>query len=297
MPTLSSPISGKVRDAYPLDERTLVMVASDRVSAFDVVMAEPIPDKGRVLTAISAWWFARTEHIAPNHLISTDLPAGVEVDGYGSASSLAGRTMLVRRAEMLPLECIVRGYLAGSAWTEYKATRSVHGQPMPAGLRLGNPLPEAVFTPSTKAAAGHDVNIDLDEAAALVGSDVAGRAADICLAVYREASAAAAERGVLIADTKLELGWIDGELSICDELLTPDSSRFWPDGGWEPGSAPPALDKQPLRDWLEASGWAKVPPPPPLPAAVVEETRARYVACYELLSGESFAAWPGVGTP
>jgi len=282
---------GKVRDVYCLDEHTLLLVASDRVSAFDVVMAEAIPDKGRVLTATSAFWFAHLAGVAPSHLLSVEVPAGLgaELD----PSQLVGRVMVARRAEMLPLECIVRGYLAGSAWAEYRETGRVHGLGMPSGLRLGDPLPEAVFTPSTKATSGHDRNLTFDEAVALVGGQLAEAAREISLELYRRAASWTAERGIVVADTKFELGLIDGQLAVCDELLTPDSSRFWPSGGWEPGSAPPAYDKQPLRDWLEASGWDKAPPPPPLPPGVVAETAARYREAYERVSGRRLADWPG----
>jgi phosphoribosylaminoimidazole-succinocarboxamide synthase len=281
--------SGKVRDLYDLGEGLLLLVASDRVSAFDVVMAEPVPDKGRVLTALSAFWFEHMADLAPNHLVSLDPPAGVpSPDG-----DLAGRCMVVRRAEMLPLECIVRGYLSGSAWKEYRSSGTMHGQPLPSGLRESERLPEPVFTPSTKATEGHDENIDFAAACALVGDEVAERARDISLAVYRRGADLAAERGIIVADTKLELGFIDGELAICDELLTPDSSRFWPADRWAPGTVPPALDKQPLRDWLETSGWDKKPPPPPLPSDVVEASRRRYTEAYESISGRSLGDWPG----
>jgi phosphoribosylaminoimidazole-succinocarboxamide synthase len=281
--------SGKVRDIYELDEKHLLFVTSDRMSAFDVVMAEPIPDKGRVLTAVTAFWLERLSGVAPNHLVSLDVPAGL-----GDDLDLEGRVMVVRRAEMLPIECIVRGYLSGSAWAEYKRTQTMHGTPLPSGLRQSERLPEPVFTPSTKADTGHDENISFDAAAALAGEDLAAEARRISLAAYEQAAALAAERGIIIADTKFELGLIDGSLSICDEVLTPDSSRFWPADGWAPGEVPPSFDKQPLRDWLEGTGWDKTPPPPPLPAEVVEATRARYVEAYERLTGLRFADWPGV---
>jgi phosphoribosylaminoimidazole-succinocarboxamide synthase len=282
--------SGKVRDIYELDEKHLLFVTSDRMSAFDVVMAEPIPDKGRVLTAVTAFWLGRLSGVAPNHLVSLDVPAGL-----GDDLDLEGRVMVVRRAEMLPIECIVRGYLSGSAWAEYKKTQTMHGTPLPSGLRQSERLPEPVFTPSTKAETGHDENISFDAAAALAGEDLAAEARRISLAAYEQAAALAAERGIIIADTKFELGIIDGALSICDEVLTPDSSRFWPADGWAPGEVPPSFDKQPLRDWLEGTGWDKAPPPPALPAEVVEATRARYVEAYERLTGLRFADWPGVG--
>jgi phosphoribosylaminoimidazole-succinocarboxamide synthase len=282
---------GKVRDIYQLDDDTLLMVTSDRISAFDVVMAEPIGDKGRVLTAITAFWLDRLAGVAPNHLVSLDVPPGAadELD------DLEGRIMVVRKAEMLSIECIVRGYLSGSAWAEYRKSATMHGRPLPAGMRQSDRLPEPVFTPSTKATAGHDVNISFEEAGELVGQGVATQARDICLDAYVQGSRWAAERGIIIADTKFELGFIDGRLAICDEVLTPDSSRFWPADQWEPGSAPPSFDKQPLRDWLEDTGWAKTPPPPALPDEVVAATRQRYVAAYENLTGARFSDWPGVG--
>ncbi len=284
--------SGKVRDIYELDGQHLLFVASDRMSAFDVIMAEPIPDKGRVLTAITAFWLEHLADVAPNHLVSFDVPEPLR-NADGVEPYLAGRVMVVRRAEMLPIECIVRGYLSGSAWAEYRQTQSMHGTPLPAGLRQSEKLPEPVFTPSTKAAEGHDENISFEAAAALSGEDVAAEARRVSLAAYQKAADLAAGRGIIIADTKFELGWIDGKLSICDEVLTPDSSRFWPADGWQPGGTPPSFDKQPLRDWLEATGWDKAPPPPPLPADVVEATRARYVEAYERITGRSFADWPG----
>ncbi|HLH46333.1 MAG TPA: phosphoribosylaminoimidazolesuccinocarboxamide synthase [Acidimicrobiales bacterium] len=291
MPTLTERTSGKVRDIYAIDDRTLLFVASDRISAFDVVMAEPIPDKGRVLTAITAFWLDELADVAPSHLIGLEPPSGVVVPDQ---PDLTGRTMVVRRAEMLPVECIVRGYLAGSAWAEYRSSGTVHGQPMPSGLRHAERLPEPIFTPSTKAVSGHDENLTAEQAAALVGAETAERARRISLELYERGAAWAGERGIIVADTKFELGYVDGQLILCDEVLTPDSSRFWPADRWEPGTVPPAFDKQPLRDWLEATGWDKTPPPPPLPDDVVAETRARYIEAYERLSGRRFSDWPGV---
>jgi phosphoribosylaminoimidazole-succinocarboxamide synthase len=282
--------SGKVRDVYDAGDDQLLFVASDRMSAFDVVMAEPIPDKGRVLTAISAYWFEVTAGMAPNHLVSTDPADFSDLD----ADDLAGRSMVVRRAEMLKIECIVRGYLSGSAWKEYKASGTMHGVPLPKGMQESDQLPEPVFTPSTKADTGHDENISIDQAADIVGADVVKEAAEMSLAVYRRGAELAAQKGIIIADTKFELGWIDGELALCDEVLTPDSSRFWDVATYKPGSTPPSFDKQPLRDWLEAQGWDKKPPPPPLPGDVVDATRRRYVDAYERLTGRPFAEWPGV---
>jgi phosphoribosylaminoimidazole-succinocarboxamide synthase len=282
---------GKVRDVYEVDDRHLLMVASDRISVFDVVMAETVPDKGRVLTAMTAFWLEQMGDVAPAHLVSVD-PADFPAAGR-SIEGVAGRGMLVRRAEMLEIECIVRGYLSGSAWKEYRASGTMHGSPLPEGLRESQRLPEPVFTPSTKAAEGHDENITFEAAAAIVGADVADRARAISLAVYERGAAWAAERGIIIADTKFELGFIDGQLALCDEVLTPDSSRFWPSDGWEPGATPPSFDKQPVRDFAEATGWDKKPPPPHLPDEVLAASRERYVTAYERITGRSIADWYG----
>jgi phosphoribosylaminoimidazole-succinocarboxamide synthase len=264
------------------------------MSAFDVVMAEPIPSKGRVLVALTAYWTAQLSDVAPTHLVSVGVPAKLDLGSVGVSPEFAeGRSVVVRRAEMLPIECIVRGYLSGSAWAEYKRSGTMHGQRLPAGMSQSQQLPVPVFTPSTKATTGHDENISFDEAANLVGDKLASAAREICLEAYRWGAAHAAERGIIIADTKFELGLIDGELAICDEILTPDSSRFWPADQWQTGATPPSFDKQPLRDWLEATGWEKQPPPPPLPPDVVAATRQRYVEAYERLSGLNFADWPG----
>lgn len=289
--TLPHVHSGKVRDTYDAGGGTLLMVASDRISAFDVVLAEPIPDKGRVLTAMTAFWLERFRDLAPNHLVSTDPsdfpPAAADMEG------LAGRAMLVRRAEMLPIECIVRGALSGSAWKEYRDRGTVHGERLPAGLRESDRLPEPRFTPSTKAESGHDENIGFDEAVALVGGDVAEEARHLCLAAFSRGAELAAARGIVIADTKFELGFIDGRLSLCDEVLTPDSSRFWPASEVAPGTTPPSFDKQPVRDWLEQTGWDKTPPPPTLPDEVVAATSERYVTAYESITGLRLADWYG----
>ncbi len=290
---------GKVRDIYEVDGDHLLMVTSDRMSAFDVVMAEPIPDKGRVLCAMTQYWFAELDDVAPNHLVTfdpADFPqrADAVMDRLKDAeANLAGRAMLVRRAEMLPIECIVRGRLTGSAWKEYRANGTMNGAVLPTGLRESDLLPEPAFTPSTKAHSGHDVNISLAEAAELVGAEVLDHAMQISLQAFARASARAAERGIVIADTKFELGFIDGELALCDEVCTPDSSRFWPADQVVPGTSPPSFDKQPLRDWLEQSGWDKTPPPPRLPAAIVSQTAARYRDAYEVVSGRRLADWPG----
>jgi phosphoribosylaminoimidazole-succinocarboxamide synthase len=286
--------SGKVRDIYAVGDDRLLMVTSDRMSAFDVVMAEPIPHKGRVLTAMSAYWFEVLGDVVGSHLISMD-PADLPAGAAGPEDDLDGRIMLCRRAEMLPIECIVRGYLTGSAWKEYRADGTMHGQPLPAGLQESDRLPEPVFTPSTKAELGiHDENISYDRAVELVGADLAARARDVALELYRRGAELALERGIIIADTKFELGLVDGELVLCDEVMTPDSSRFWPLEEWKPGTTPPAFDKQPLRDFLETLDWDKAPPPPPLPPEVVAATRDRYIEGYERITGRRFADWPGV---
>jgi phosphoribosylaminoimidazole-succinocarboxamide synthase len=285
--------SGKVRDVFDAGGGLLVIVASDRISAFDRVFAEPVPDKGRILTGLTDFWCEQLAGIAPNHLVSVD-PRHLPREAL-DIGDLAGRSMLVRRAEMLPMECIVRGYLAGSAWEEYRRHGTVHGERLPSGLRQADALPEPLFTPSTKGGEGeHDVNLSFAEARDLVGGELAERARSICLDVYAYASRLAAGRGVVIADTKLELGLIGDELVICDEVLTPDSSRFWPADAVEPGSAPPSLDKQPVRDWVVATGWDKQSPPPALPPDVVAATRQRYIGVYEQLTGRPFSQWWGV---
>jgi phosphoribosylaminoimidazole-succinocarboxamide synthase len=264
--------SGKVRDIYDAGDDRLLMVTSDRISAFDVVLDQPIPHKGRVLTLLTEYWSDQVKDIVPNHLVSVD-----------------GSSMLVRKAEMLPIECIVRGYLSGSAWKEYTQQGTVHGMPLPPGLQQSQQLPDPIFTPSTKAEVGdHDENISFDQAAALVGKDVAAEAGAISLRVYERAAARALQAGIIIADTKFELGWIDGRLALCDEVLTPDSSRFWEASAWQPGTTPPSFDKQPVRDWLEGTGWDKRPPAPPLPPEVVQATSDRYVSAYERLTGKVF---------
>ena len=284
--------SGKVRDIYAVGDDQLLLVTSDRLSAFDVVMAEPILHKGRVLTAISAFWFEQLGDVLGSHLVSTDV-ADLPADVADAGEDLAGRIMLCRRAEMLPVECIVRGYLSGSAWKEYQASGTMPGQALPAGLQESDQLPEPVFTPSTKSDV-HDQNISFAQAVDLVGEELATRARDVSLELYARGAAIARERGIIIADTKFELGLVDGELVLCDEVMTPDSSRFWPVDEWKPGVTPPSFDKQPVRDYLDRLDWDKNPPPPPLPPEVVTTTSARYIEAYERITGRSFAAWPGV---
>jgi phosphoribosylaminoimidazole-succinocarboxamide synthase len=266
------------------------MVTSDRLSAFDVVMAEPIPDKGRVLTAMSAFWFEQFDGVVGSHLLSTslaDLPAEAQKPEW------EGRVMLCQKAEMLPIECIVRGYVTGSAWKEYSRSGTMHGDALPGGLLESAKLPEPVFTPSTKADAGHDENISFEAASALIGNELAEQVRDVSLELYTRGSEWAAERGIVIADTKFELGMVDGELVLADEVLTPDSSRFWPADRWEPGTTPPSFDKQPVRDFLEGLDWDKQPPPPPLPPEVVTATSSRYIEAYERITGRTFAEWHG----
>ncbi len=286
--------SGKVRELYDAGDGRLVMVASDRVSAFDVIMAEPIPEKGRVLTAMTCFWSEEMADVVPGTLLAAD-PAEIErlLGGMAVPSEWAGRAVLVRRAEMLSLECIVRGYLAGQAYEEYARSGTVHGMAMPAGLELASRLPEPMFTPSTKATEGHDLNIDFAAAVDLVGHEAATESRDICLELYTRAAARCAAAGFVLADTKFELGYVDGHLSLCDEVCTPDSSRLWPADQVVPGTTPPAFDKQPLRDWLAAQPWDRTPPPPPLPADVTAAMSARYVAAYERVTGRSLSDWYG----
>jgi phosphoribosylaminoimidazole-succinocarboxamide synthase len=275
--------SGKVREMYALDGR-LLMVASDRISTYDVVHPTPIPDKGRVLTGLSAFWFTKTEHIVANHLIS--VTEGVPAEARGSA-------MVVRKLRMLPVECVVRGYITGSGWKDYRATGSVSGIELPAGLRESEQLPEPIFTPTTKAEVGHDEAIDFHRAIELVGDQaLMERVREVSIELYSFAAHHARERGVILADTKFEFGLDgDGELVIGDEVLTPDSSRYWPLQGYEVGRGQPSFDKQYVRDWASSSGWDKRPPAPAIPGDVVEGTRARYVEAYELVTGEPFQAW------
>jgi phosphoribosylaminoimidazole-succinocarboxamide synthase len=275
--------SGKVREMYDLGDR-LLMVASDRISTYDVVHPNGIPDKGKVLTGLSVFWFGRTSHIVPNHLVSaTD----------GVPAEVRGRAIVVRKLRMLPVECVVRGYITGSGWKDYQATGRVSGIELPPGLVESQQLPEPIFTPSTKAETGHDEAIDFDRAAELVGDrDLMARLRDISIALYTFAAEHARERGVILADTKFEFGLDeDGTLTVGDEVLTPDSSRFWPADGYEPGRPQPSFDKQYVRDWAAATGWDKTPPAPAIPDDVVAGTRERYVEAYERITGEPFAAW------
>ena len=286
--------SGQVRELYDAGEGRLIMVASDRVSAFDVIMAEPITDKGRVLTAMTTFWCDEMAEVVPGSQITADPAAITEaLEGVALPADWAGRAVLVHKADMLQLECIVRGYLAGQAYEEYERSGTVHGTAMPAGLRLASRLEEPIFTPSTKAAEGHDLNIDFAAAVDLVGAEAAGAARDISLEIYRRAAARCAAAGFVLADTKFELGYVDGVLCLCDEVCTPDSSRLWPADQVVPGETPPAFDKQPLRDWLAAQPWDRKPPPPPLPDEVTTAMSARYVAAYERVTGRSLDDWYG----
>ena len=276
---------GKVRETYEVDDRHLLLVATDRLSAFDVVFDQPIPDKGAVLTRLSAWWFDQLADLGPSHFVSADLdrlPEPVRTH------ELAARSMLVRRAERVDAECVVRGYLAGSGWAEYRRSGEVCGHRLPDGLREADRLPEPIFTPSTKAEVGHDENISRGQLAAMVGEDLARQLEDRSIALYAEGARRAAEQGLILADTKFEFGWIDGELAVIDEVLTPDSSRFWDGERYAPGSSPQSFDKQFVRDFVEASGWNKEPPAPRLPDDVISGTRDRYVAAYERLTGRSW---------
>jgi phosphoribosylaminoimidazole-succinocarboxamide synthase len=281
--------SGKVREMYGFGDR-LLMVASDRISAFDVVLPTPIPDKGRVLTGLSKFWFGRTEGIVPNHLITTDLSAyPPEAQG---APDLAGRSMLVNRLTMMPIECVVRGYLVGSGWKDYQRTGTVCGHSLPEGMVEAQKLPKPIFTPSTKATDGHDQNIDRDAGIVLVGEERFDRLAQLSIQIYETAAEYALERGIIIADTKFEFGEDQaGRIVLGDEALTPDSSRFWPADEYATGGSPPSYDKQYVRDWLETLDWDKTPPGPEIPEEVVAGTRARYVEAYERLTGGSFDAY------
>jgi phosphoribosylaminoimidazole-succinocarboxamide synthase len=276
--------SGKVREIYEGRDQTLLIVASDRISTYDVVHPTPIPDKGAVLTGLSTFWFERTAGIVPGHLISvTD----------GVPAEARGRGMLVRRLDMLPVECVVRGYITGSGWKDYQRTGTVSGIELPAGLRESDRLPEPLYTPSTKAEVGHDEAIDFERTVALVGDrDLAEQLRDVSLAVYQHAADHARERGIILADTKFEFGLDpDGRLTLGDEVCTPDSSRFWPADEYEPGRPQPSFDKQFVRDWASSTGWDRNPPAPPIPDEVVARTREKYIEAYERVTGEPFDAW------
>jgi phosphoribosylaminoimidazole-succinocarboxamide synthase len=275
--------TGKVRDIYDLGD-SLLLVASDRISTYDVVHPTLIPDKGAVLTGLSAFWFQQTAAIISNHMLSID---------DGIPDEVRGRAMLVRKLRMLPVECIVRGYLSGSGWKDYQATGAVSGIALPAGLRESEQLPEPIFTPSTKAEVGHDEAIDFDTMIALVGDRaIAKRMRDAALAVYVYAAQRASANGIILADTKFELGLDrDGTLTLADEVCTPDSSRFWPADGYAPGAGQPSFDKQPVRDWATSTGWDRTAPAPAIPSEVVRRTREKYIEAYERITGQPFAQW------
>lgn len=285
---------GKVRDNYELGENLLI-VATDRISAFDYVLPCGIPNKGKVLNQLSAFWFDRTSHIIPNHVIRTinspaDVQACMPAGWNGYASSLVGRSMVVKRAQVVPVECVVRGYLAGSAWSEYKKSGTMNSMPMPAGLVESQELPEPVFTPSTKAEVGHDEPITVKQVADLVGGQLAKELEEKSLAIYTYARNLARDRGIIIADTKFEFGICDGNLILIDEVLTPDSSRFWDAETYKPGNSQPSFDKQMVRDWLIESGWNKEPPVPVLPDDLIARTAERYQDVYRRLTGQALQA-------
>ncbi|MDQ4143575.1 MAG: phosphoribosylaminoimidazolesuccinocarboxamide synthase [Actinomycetota bacterium] len=279
--------SGKVRELFQVGDDRLLLVASDRISAYDVVLPQDIPDKGKVLTGLTHYWFEVTESVCPSHLISVaaeDLPdVGIE--------DLPGRAMLCKRAEPIAIEFVVRGYLSGSGWKEYKASGAVCGHRLPEGLVESDKLPEPILTPATKAVTGHDENITEAQAAEVAGAEVYAKARDYALQIYEKASGIALERGIIIADTKFEFGIYEGDVIIIDEVLTPDSSRFWPADQYAPGGSQPSFDKQYVRDWLDASGWDHSPPPPDLPQDVVNASRGRYIEAYERVSGRPFESW------
>jgi phosphoribosylaminoimidazole-succinocarboxamide synthase len=280
---------GKVRDIYDVADDRLLLVATDRISAFDVVLPNPIPDKGRVLTGLTLFWLERTRDVIGNHLLSADrrdFPAPFSDD-----PSLAGRAMLATKAKVVPVECVARGYLTGSGLKQYRAEGHVCGVPLPPGLDEASRLPEPIFTPTTKAAEGHDLPLTFEETVDLVGEGLAEKLREITIALYERGADVAAERGIIVADTKFEFGFADGELILIDEVLTPDSSRFWPADGYAPGRPQPSFDKQYVRDWLDASGWDHEPPPPELPPDVVERTAATYRDAYERIAGESWDAY------
>jgi phosphoribosylaminoimidazole-succinocarboxamide synthase len=283
-PDLQLHASGKVRDVYRLDSDRLVFVATDRISAFDYVLATGIPHKGRVLTQISLFWFEFLKDLVPNHLITAEIGQyPVELKKY--EDQLAGRSMIVMRAEMFPVECVVRGYISGSAWKEYKATGSVSGIALPAGLRESDQFPEPIFTPSTKATSGHDENISFDAMTRILGGEVSEQLRDLTLKIYKKASDYARGRGIILADTKFEFGRTPQGITLADEVLTPDSSRFWPADKYKPGSAQESYDKQYVRDYLEQIRWNKQPPAPALPQDVARKTSEKYLEAYQQLTG------------
>lgn len=283
--------SGKVRDLYDVDADHLLLVASDRVSTYDVIHPTPIPDKGRVLTGIAAFWFDRLGALVPNHLVSTSV-ADLPVDLHGQHTELAGRFMLCRKVEVVPFECVVRGYLAGSGWREYRDDGRICGVPLPEGLAEADRLDEPIFTPATKAEDGaHDENVSFEVMASAIGGDLAARLRELSLELYAAGAEHAAAQGIILADTKFEFGLRDGQVVLADEVLTPDSSRYWPADTWRPGTNPPSFDKQFVRDYATSTGWDRTPPAPALPADVVAQTRAKYLEAFQRITGRSFDEW------
>ncbi|MCW2571453.1 MAG: phosphoribosylaminoimidazole-succinocarboxamide synthase [Frankiales bacterium] len=282
---------GKVRDVYAVDEEHVLLVASDRLSAYDVILPTGVPDKGAVLTGLSVWWFDQLADLVPHHLVTakvSEMPAAL----HPYADELRGRSMLCRRLEMVAVECVARGYLSGTGLGAYARTGSICGVPLPPGLVEGSQLPEAIFTPTTKAPVGeHDLPITYDDVVAQLGGELATQVRETTLAIYRRGASIAEKAGILLADTKVELGHGPAGLTLGDEVLTPDSSRFWPAASWAPGGPQPSYDKQYVRDWLTQAGWDRTAPGPGLPAEVVEQTRAKYVEAYEQLTGSSFDSW------
>jgi phosphoribosylaminoimidazole-succinocarboxamide synthase len=281
--------SGKVRELFEVGMDALLMVATDRISVFDVVLPDLVPDKGRVLTALSNFWFERTTDIVANHVISCDPTDFPEIAG-----DVAGRATLVHTARPIRLECVVRGYVFGHGWSEYRERGTVGGFAVPAGLQEAEKLPSPLFTPTTKAESGHDVALDVDGAVALVGADVYERLKEYSLQLYARGAEHSESRGLILADTKFEFGERDDEILVIDEMMTPDSSRYWPRDAYRPGSSPPSFDKQYVRDFMESTGWNREPPAPHMPAAVIGNTRAKYVEAYELLTERAFAEWYGI---
>jgi phosphoribosylaminoimidazole-succinocarboxamide synthase len=287
-PSLPHLYSGKVRDLYEIDYDRLLMVASDRVSVFDVVLPDVIPDKGRVLTGVSQFWFDQTSHIVPNHVISSD-----PTDFPPTAGDVGGRAMVVRATQPLRLECVVRGYLFGHGWKEYEERGTVGGFTVPAGLRQAEQLPQPLFTPTTKAESGHDQGLNAREAADLVGADVYERLRELSIRIYKLGATRAYENGLVLADTKFEFGTVDDEIIVIDEMMTPDSSRYWPLDAYRVGTSPPSFDKQFVRDFMDSTGWNHDPPAPRMPPEVIDNTRALYREAYELLTGGSLDDWYG----
>ena len=286
--------SGKVREIYEIDNDRLLFVATDRISAYDVILPDPIPDKGRVLTGLSLHWFDLLD--VPNHLLTTDL-SGVSSLTAADRDELAGRAMIVRRAEVIPVECVVRGYLYGSSWREYRDGGGPTTEHLPPGLKMADQLPDPIFTPATKAESGHDENLTEADTRALLGGELYERLKKASIEIYQTAARFASARGIILADTKFEFGWSNGELLLIDEVLTPDSSRYWPRDQWTPGNTVPSYDKQYVRDWLDSVGWDHTPPAPRLPDEIVANVRSRYIEAYEIITGRAFDVPPSQARP